>query len=117
MNRVTLSTVDFDPAGFIEIDATPDTNEGEAKRRVTRSPTLDGGAAFNDFGFSEADRTITVKWTPVQAVDDGVARLLQLHSRVIVSVGTGVYLAAPETYRPGVDQSTLRLLVASKLSA
>lgn len=117
MNRVALSAVEFDPSGYIEIDATSDSNEGEAKRRVTRSTTLDGGAAFNDFGFSEADRTIVVKWTPDRTIDAGVARLLQLYSRIVVSIGMGVYLAAPDTYRPGTDQSTLRLLVASKLSA
>lgn len=117
MIRVTLSTVDYDPAGYVEIDATADTNDGETRRRVTRHPTLDGGAAFNDFGFAEPDRTILVKWAPSPLVDDAVVRLLQLYSRVIVSTGRAVYLAAPASYRPGTDQSTLQLLVAAKLSA
>ena len=117
MSLVVLSTVDYDPAGYVEIAATVDSNEGDAKRRVTRSATLDGGAAFNDFGFSEADRTIVVNWTPDRAVDAAVARLVQSHTRVVISIGLGVYLAAPETYRPGADRSTLRLLVASKLSS
>lgn len=116
MNLVALSTVDWDPDGHITIDATPDTTEGAARRRITRSATLDGGAVFNDFGFADADRTITIKWEPNRAIDDAVERMVELHGRIVVSVGKGVYLAAPELYQPGTDQSSLRLLVAAKLS-
>lgn len=116
MNLVCLSAVSFDPTGFLEILATEDTDEGEARRRVSRSPTLDGGAALSDFGFSDADRTILVKWQPSLAIDQAVLRLIESYGQLNVSIRFGVYRAAPEVYRPGTDQSTLRLLVVSKLS-
>ncbi len=60
--QVTLSTTTFDLDGHITIDALPaSTDLGEVRRRMNRVATLDGGAAFNDAGYSEADRTIRLQ--------------------------------------------------------
>ena len=37
-------------------------DRGDQRRRMNRIATLDGGAVFNDSGFSEADRTIRATW-------------------------------------------------------
>lgn len=115
--RVVLSSVTFDPLGVVELSCLPSTNPGETRRRVNRIATLDGGAAFNDFGYSEADRTIELKWTPRDAATGAaVARLVQLYQRIRVSMPGGIYLCAPEVYKPGASESSLILLVASKLA-
>ena len=88
------------------------------RRRTNRVATLDGGAAFNDFGFSEADRTIELKWWPADAETEAlVARLVRLSSFVQVSMPDGIWLAAPEAYTPGARESRLTLLVSSKLNS
>lgn len=114
---VTLSSLTFDPAGSVPIDVLPNQTFGEARRRMNRVPTLDGGAVFNDFGFSEADRTLALRW-PVRspATEAAVERLVQLYARVHVATPRGMYLAAIESYAPGADESTLTLLVAEKLA-
>ena len=113
----TISTLVFDPDGYIEIMAGEDA-PSEVRRRANRVATLDGGAAINDFGYSHADRTITLRWTVTgRTVEAAVDRLVQTYSRLAVSTRAGVFLAAPEVYQPGPDSSTLRLLVLSKLSA
>lgn len=112
-----ISATTFDPEGYIEIEAIDSQTAGETRRRVSRIATLDGGAAFNDFGFSEADRTIELRWTPAaRAQEDSVARMVETYSLINVSTRAGVFLAAPESYTPGKDESRLRLLVSEKLS-
>jgi hypothetical protein len=113
-----LSTVAWDPAGHIVIHALPDSSIGETRRRVNRIATLDGGVVLNDRGFSEGDRTVELKWRPASATDEAVIdRLVRTYTRLILSIRAGCYLVAPETYTPGAEESTLRLLVVSKLSA
>jgi hypothetical protein len=113
----TLSTVTYDPAGYVEIRATGETTPGETRRRVNRVATLDGGTVVNDGGYSEADRIIEIAWASDDAaIDASVDRMVQLYTRLCVSVRSGLYLAAPEVYTPGAAQSTLRLLVLSKIS-
>ena len=78
---------------------------------------LDGGAALNDFGFTDADRTLVLRWAPVSRQQhEDIERLVQTYPLLQVALTSGVYLAAPETYQPGAEESSLRLLVTSKLS-
>lgn len=112
-----ISATTFDPEGYIEIEAVESQTAGETRRRVSRIATLDGGAAFNEFGYSDADRTIELRWTPTaRATEQSIARIVETYTRVQVSTRDGVFLAAPESYTPGRDESRLRLLVAEKLS-
>lgn len=115
---VQLSTTTFDPLGVIELDVSADQSDfGEARRRVTRVATLDGGAVFNDFGLAQADKTITLVWPIIsKAQQDAVERLVRLYQLVQVSVPTGIFLAAPEAYTSTQSTGTLTLLVKSKLS-
>lgn len=113
----TLSSITADLSGHVEIKSTPETTDGELRRRVNRIATLDGGAVVDDGGYSEADRTIELAWQPTAALDAAVQRLLSVYSRIAVATRSGVFLAAPETYTPGASESTLRLLVIEKLSA
>lgn len=115
LHFVSAST--YDPNGFVAIDTLDDQSTGEMRRRVTRIATLDGSAAVNDFGFSDADRTIDLRWSSTdQATDAAVAYLMRYHSQVHVATRDGVFLAAPETYTPGAAESQLRLLVIEKAS-
>jgi hypothetical protein len=115
--RVTLSPLEFDPLGSVTLDAMPDQTMGETRRRMNRIATLDGGAVFNDFGFSEADRTISLRWKVRSRAQEGaVERLVQLYARVHVATPQGFYLAGLEVYVPGAQESGLVLLVVEKLA-
>jgi len=115
--RIVLSALTFDPAGVVPLDVSPDGFYGDSARRINRIATLDGAAAFNDFGFSEADRTLVARWVPRKAATEAaVDRLLQSYTRVTVATPKGLYLAALQSYTPGASESTLTLLVVSKLA-
>jgi len=114
----TIATPTADPAGYIELSVMdPVKAIGETARRVNRVATLDGGAVINDFGYSDADRTIDLAWMPTsRAVEDAVVRMLKLYEQIHVSTPAGFFRAAPERYTPSATESRLRLLVLAKLS-
>lgn len=118
MPRVILSVSDYDPLCPVDIDALPTTTAGDLTRRVSRSATLDGGAAIDDGGFSEADRTIEVFWaTGTDAAEERVRRLVRLYPRVTCAFEAGLYLCAPQRYAASDGTSRLTLLVDRKLNA
>ncbi len=112
-----ISTTTYDPLGHVALDCVPEQTAGEVRRRMNRIATLDGGAAVNDYGFSEADRVIELRWQPVDAFTEAnVERLVRTYNRLIVATPTGCWLTAPEYFAPAADESTLRLLALEKLS-
>lgn len=114
---ITISSTTFDLNGSVQINPLPDATDGDIRRRVSRVATLDGGVATTDRGYSDGDRTLVYSWRVIsRAHNDSVARLLRLYPRLHVSTPSGVFLAAPETFSPGQDQSTITLLVIEKVS-
>ena len=114
----TIASTTFDFSGFVEFDLINAYNDGEVRRRVNRVATLDGSAVVNDGGFSDADRTLQFRWQPVdKAFEANVERITRTYAQIHVSTPSGVFLAAPESYTPGAQESTLRLLVLAKVSA
>lgn len=113
-----LSTVDYDPLVPVFINLRPSTEMGTTSRRVNRVATLDGGAVFNDFGHTEADRSIELRWLPESAAhEESIRRLVRLYTKITVATADGLFLAAPDTYTPGGTESRLSLLVERRLDA
>jgi len=111
--RVVLSALTFDPLGVVALDVDPAQVFGDIRRRMNRV----GGAVFNDFGYSEADRSIFLSWRVQSAAQEAaVARLVQLYARVRLATPRGLWLAALEQYSPGATESRLSLLVVEKLT-
>lgn len=113
--QVFLSTPTFDPAGTVALQVLPASTFGETRRRMNRVATLDGGAVFNDFGYSQADRTLVLKWQVTSAAQEAqVDRLVQTYAQLQVATPRGFYLCGVEVYAPGDTESSLTLLVAEK---
>lgn len=114
---IALLSPTFDLDGRLVIPfVKPDPNR--ITRRVTRVATLDGGAAFNDFGYSDADRTLEYTFpTRSLAQLNAVRRLMEQYPLLRVCAIDGVWLAAPSAFKPGAKESTLTLLAKEKLSA
>ena len=112
---ITLSAPTFDLEGAVTLDVSLDP--GDQRRRVNRVATLDGGSVFNDFGFSESDRTITATWNYQGAeAEVAVARMVRLYQTLILSCKEGVFSVSCENYKATVTGSTLTMLVAEKLT-
>lgn len=114
---IHLSAPEFDIDGSVSIDVLPSSEFGDTTRRVNRTATLDGGAAVNDYGYSEADRTIKLRWKVYSREQEAqVVRLVQLYGELRISTHEGLFRAAPETYRNTALESSLSLLVMEKLT-
>ena len=114
----TVSSEIYDPSGFVELPAIETRNPLLTRRRINRVATMDGSAVLNDGGFSDSDRQIEIEWQATDKVTaDAVERIAQLYTRVRISVRSGVYLAALDSFDHGEVYSRLRLLVLSKLSS
>ena len=114
----TLSSPTADVAGFVELDVYPDTVSGDTGRRVSRIATLDGGVTVIDGGFTVGDSNLELTWPPKsKAYEDNIIRMVATYQELNVGTPSGVLLAVPETYKPGADKSSLRLLVIRKVSS
>jgi hypothetical protein len=116
---VSISSPTFDFEGVVELDILQEESElAQTTRRVTRIATLDGNAAVNDFGSTDADKTLVLVWrTADKALEGAVARLVRLYSDLVVSVPDAVYKCVPQSFRQNVNgTSQIILLVLSKLN-
>jgi len=106
----------FDPDGHLSIQPVGAVSD-EIRRRVSRVPTLDGGVAVSDRGYSDGDRTLVVNYRPVSKDHDKrAARLVRLHTEVTVTTEDGAFLAAPISFEPDSDQHRFTLLVLERIS-
>jgi hypothetical protein len=111
-----LSTLTLDLSGSVQIDALPESDFGDTRRRAFRIPTIDGGAVANDYGFSYSDRNFTILWnTKNKVYEDNVDRLCSLYSRLKFACHLGIFIVVPQSYRIRDGQSELQLLVLEKL--
>ena len=109
---IGISTPLFDPAGSIRIEEMQNSETGDIARRVNRTPTLDGGVAINDRGYSAGDRYLRILWRPRNLAEyQYVQRLVRLYPRLNVATHEGVFVAAPQriSQRDGIGD--LQMLV------
>lgn len=111
-----LATPTIDIDGSIMIDALPDSDFGETRRRATRIQTTDGGAVVADYGFSHSDRNFRITWfSKDKAYEDKIDRLVSTYARLYFSCHLGIFSVVPDGYRIQNGQSEINLLVLEKL--
>lgn len=114
---LTLNAPVFDLEGAILVPNPSPDGLTAFTRRVSRSATLDGGAAVTDFGYSPADRTLNIEWRPRTAAEvENARRLVQAYGRLIVSFHEGCFLAAPDSFDFADGEVTINLLIERQLS-
>lgn len=88
-------------------------------RRVSRVATLDGGAHFNDTGFTHADRTFRVVMDShglTAEQDEALRLLLRDYALIIAVTSEGVFRVAPSSFSDAGGSISFDLLVKEKLS-
>lgn len=115
---LTINAPQFDIEGHIMVRNAERSGLFGFGRRVSRMPTLDGGAAINDFGYSASDRTFDITWNPESEVQvEQVRRMAQVYGRLIISFSDGCYLVAPENFSADDETVTLTALVEMRLDS
>lgn len=106
----------YDPFGHVQLDVADDPTP-PLVRRINRVATLDGGAAFNDRGASDADRSMRVTVRSIDAEQSArLARLLRIAPNVTVSSLDGCYLAYLSRIEFRGGGATIDLLIARRIS-
>lgn len=113
---LTINAPVFDIDGHETISSPDIPKLSGFQRRNSRVPTLDGGAAINDFGYSDADRTLDIEWRPTsQAQADNISRMAKAYSRLIVSFREGCFIGAPGPFNPNEETIQFQILVERRL--
>ncbi|GHA85460.1 hypothetical protein [Modicisalibacter luteus] len=112
--QIGLAALTFDPEGALLVPWRDGTETDSISRRITRTATLDGGAAISNRGYSPADRTITLSLDGLPlALVDRARRLLRLHGNLTVSLREGTFAGVPSEYNE--KQQTLTILLTAAL--
>ncbi len=99
------------------LDLAPASGTTARDRRLTRSPTLDGGAVFSDGGWSEADRTLTLTLRGLDAATSATLAEIAAYTEQRLSLSHGLYAGRVKSHvLAGGNESQLVFWVSSKLA-
>jgi hypothetical protein len=114
--NVSIAAPLFDLEGHVMLTNVEPDGLLAFQRRNNRIPTLDGGAAFTDFGYSDADRTLEINWTARSEADiQAVRRLAKTYSRLIVSTNEGCFLGAPGPFSMSGADAQFQVLIEKRI--
>lgn len=113
---VILSAPVFDLGGVLVLNRTEDSRLFDHAKRLSRVPTLDGGAVLVDLGWSEADRTLRlVDSAPAPGSLVLAEYLARTYSALTCAVGSRLYVGAVASVRTDGGSLMLDFLVTDKL--
>lgn len=114
--NVSISAPLFDLDGHVWLSGVEPDGLAAFSRRNNRIPTLDGGAAITDFGYSDADRTLDIRWPANNKSDvDNVRRMAKTYSRLIIATDEGCFIGAPGPFSLNDDEAQIQILVEKRL--
>lgn len=112
-----LSPIEFWFGDPPVLNATPSSDTQSRDRRMTRSPTLDGGAVVNDGGWSEADRTFTLVISHLSEADADTLREIAATTSQTLALPHGLYSGYVKSHvLKGAAESQFTFWVAAKLA-
>lgn len=89
---VSIGTKLFDYDGHVELLGLNDPAEISLSRRVTATPTLDGGSFVSDSGYAPSDRVFNYSMTGNdKTYIDNIIRIAKLHSRLVLCINEGAF--------------------------
>jgi len=84
----------------------------EYSPRVSRSPTLDGGAVIENLGYSDGDREINIASMVDQEVETKLQSMVRDELYLVVSTRDGVFFGAIDSLK--VDRGSLNLKILAQ---
>jgi len=111
-----ITAPEFDLNGLVTVNNVDPRGLADFSRRVSRTATLDGEAEINDFGYSDADRVLSIEWTPSSKDQvENVIRMVKAYGRLIVAFEEGCFIGAPENYSETTESIRLVVLVERRI--
>lgn len=111
----TFTSIEFDPSGVLEINPDLGSDISNMTRRVGSIATLDGGRAFEDRGFTDADRELNLAEPgATKATLDRASYFIRLYAVVRMYAPDGVYLVTIQQVNYQSGALVMRVLIRSK---
>lgn len=115
---VGISTLikDNDGSRLINQDAEAEAKNNTGARRVSRVPTLDGGASIVDSGYAAADRTYTVKTRANQDIADWAERIIRNYNFINLATQYGFFKGVPSRWYSRDDFIFIEILIKTEIA-
>lgn len=117
-DSVTLSTLTYDPDGYIDLALDVESRGLEDyERRAVVVPTLDGGVALDNMGVFDGARTfdLTVKVESDEEAEQ-LKTLCRVYPQLNMSHIHGFYRVVPMQYARVISTVTMRFQVLARLA-
>jgi hypothetical protein len=113
---IATLTYDTDGARVLSQDSATELRNNKGSRRVSRTATLDGGAAITDGGYSAADRTYIVKTRD----DDGTLatwaeRIVKNYTTLMLSTRNGLFYGTPSRWWVDGEFINIEILITEEI--
>ena len=115
MPRITFTSIEYDPSGVLSIDPDGSSDLFARVRRVNSTATLDGGRSFEQRGYTDADRTMTIaSESATKEQHDRANYLIGLYSKLKMYTEEGIFLVtiSEVNYRSGA--LIIRVIIQNK---
>ena len=114
--NVSICAPVFDLGGHVLLTDVQRDGLYDFVRRNNRVPTLDGLAVIPDFGYSDADRDLVIRWPANEKAHvDTVRRLAKTYSRLVVTTAEGCFIGAPGQFSLTDDEAQIQILVEKRI--
>ena len=117
--KIGIATLTYDPDGARIINQRPDTelSNNNGSRRVSRTATLDGGAAIVDGGYSAADRTYLVRTRDDSGdIATWAERIVKNYSNILLSTRLGLFRGVPKRWWVDGEHVNIEILIRSEIA-
>lgn len=109
---ISISTTSSYNKGNVVIPG--DFNLKENTARITRTKTLDGGVYIYHAGVSEGDRTLKIDTKISESIEDKLWYIFNNFTSVLVSIPSGIYLAAIKKIKSEYGLLTMTIYFKNK---
>lgn len=114
---LSITTATFDLRGHLLLHPEPSSELKRNTRRMSRTPTLDGGCSISDQGFSDSDRTFTVSQNNISKnLASRIWYIFRTYSLVYISTEEGVFRGAIQDVNLTEGNLRAKILIKEKLT-
>lgn len=112
----SLTALAFDPLGDVLLDVLPLSATPAARRRVSRTATLDGGAVITDQGYSAGDLSFELQITGLTVAQElAIRHLVTYHAGIVLSVPAGCFRGTISSADLGRNPPSVTFLVVEQV--
>jgi len=112
---ISLSTANFHPDAPLILTPAPDTDMESLPVRMSRIPTLDGGAVIDHRGLCQGDRTLTIKAALTRPEYARLYRIVASESLFTLSCEQGFFTGAIQSISGTGGYVSISFLVLEKI--